>query len=364
MEKIKGPALFLAQFAQDQEPYNSLDSITNWAKQYGFKGVQIPAWDTRFMELDKAVDSQYYRDELLEKCNGLEITEFATHVIGQLVAVHPGSDVLFDSLAPEHLRGHPNDRQAWAVDQMIKAIKVASAMGKTVMPTFPGALLWHTVYPWPQRPKGLVEMGFKELAKRWQPILNAAEEYGVDMAYEIHPAEDLHDGVTFERFLEATGNHPRVHMLYDPSHLVLQGIDYLGYLEVYKEHIKAFHVKDAELIPTARSGVYGGYQDWKDRPGKFRSVGDGQTDFKQIFTKLTKNGFNSWAVLEWEDALKDSVQGAEEGAEFIRKMLITPPTKAFDDFAGGSSNEATNRQILGLTDDEPSTAHAERLTGL
>jgi len=231
---------------------------------------------------------------------------------------------------------------------MIKAMKASHNLGLHVMPTFSGALLWPTVYPWPQRPSGLVELGFQELAKRWQPLLRQAEEHDIDLAYEIHPGEDLHDGVTFERFLEATGNHQRVHLLYDPSHFVLQCLDYIGYLDCYKDHIKAFHVKDAEYHPSPRSGVYGGYQGWKDRPGRFRSPGDGQVDFKRVFSKLTQSGFTGWAVLEWEDPIKDSAQGAREGAVLIRSMLIDTPTHAFDDFAGGQQDEATNRKILGL----------------
>ncbi len=348
MSQIKGPALFLAQFAQDEAPYNTLANIAQWSKEIGFIGVQIPAWDSRFIDLDKAAESKQYCDDLKGQTHGLEITELATHLIGQLIAVHPAFDILFDAFAPAELHNNPKERAQWAEGRMITAIKASRNLGLTVIPTFSGALLWQTVYPWPQRPQGLVELGFKELAQRWQPILNVAEEHGVDLAYEIHPGEDLHDGITFERFLAATGNHPRVHILYDPSHFVMQHLDYIGYLDYYKDHIKAFHVKDAEYNPSARSGVYGGYQEWVDRPGRFRSTGDGQVDFKKVFAKLTQNGYASWAVLEWEDPLKDSVQGAREGAALIKNMLIDTPTHAFDDFAGGQSDDATNRRILGL----------------
>src|SRR6266700_771270 len=347
MSQIKGPAIFLAQFAQDTPPYNNLTNITRWAKDLGYIGIQIPAWDSRFIDLDKAAESKQYCDDLQAQCNGLSITEIATHLLGQLVAVHPAYDILFDSFAPDTLHNNPKARTAWAVDRMTKSIKASRNLGLDVLPTFSGALLWQTMYPWPQRPAGLVEVGFSELAKRWQPLLNVAEEYGVDLAYEIHPGEDLHDGVTFERFLAATGNHPRAHILYDPSHFILQQLDYLGYIDIYKDHIKAFHVKDAEYHPSPRSGVYGGYQDWQDRPGRFRSLGDGQVDFKQVFTKLTQYGYASWAVLEWEDCIKDGEQGAREGATFISSMLIDVPSRAFDDFAGGASDEATNRRILG-----------------
>jgi sugar phosphate isomerase/epimerase len=348
MSLIKGPALFLAQFLGDEPPFDTLENITAWAKSIGFTGVQIPAWDGRVIDVTTAAESKDYCDELKGRCNGLEITELATHLQGQLVAVHPAYDTLFDGFAAPEVRGNPVARTEWAVDQMKKTIKASANLGLTVIPTFSGAFLWPTMYPWPQRPDGLVEEGFKELARRWKPILDYADENGVDLAYEIHPGEDLHDGVTFEMFREATGDHPRANILYDPSHFVLQCMDYIGYISVYAEYIKAFHVKDAEYRPSARSGVYGGYQGWKDRPGRFRSVGDGQVDFKQVFTKMTEIGFDSWAVLEWECCVKDAAQGAKEGAEFIESMLIDVPTKAFDDFAGGEPDEEANRKILGI----------------
>jgi sugar phosphate isomerase/epimerase len=348
MSLIKGPAIFLAQFLGDEPPFDTLENITAWAKSLGFIGVQIPAWDGRVIDIGIAAESKDYCDELKGTCNGLEITELATHLQGQLVAVHPAYDILFDGFAAPEVRGNPSARTEWAVDQMKKTIKASANLGLKAIPTFSGAFLWPTMYPWPQRPAGLVEEGFKELARRWKPILDYAEEYGVDLAYEIHPGEDLHDGVTFERFREATGDHPRANILYDPSHFVLQCLDYVGYISVYAEYIKAFHVKDAEFRPSPRSGVYGGYQGWVDRPGRFRSVGDGQVDFKQVFTKMTEIGFDSWAVLEWECCIKDAAQGAKEGAEFIVSMLIDVPTKAFDDFAGGEADEAANRKILGI----------------
>jgi len=348
MAQIKGPAIFLAQFLDDKAPFNTLESITAWAKSLGFVGVQLPAWDGRVIDLEKAASSKAYCDELKGKCNGLAITELATHLQGQLVAVHPAYDALFDGFAAPSVRGNAKARTEWAVGQLKHAIRASKNLGLTAMPTFSGALLWHTMYPWPQRPAGLVELGFDELARRWTPILDFAEEHGVDLAYEIHPGEDLHDGVTFEMFLDKVGGHRRANMLYDPSHYILQCLDYLEHIDVYHDRIKAFHVKDAEFRPTGRSGVYGGYQDWKNRAGRFRSVGDGQVDFKQVFTKLTQYGYSSWAVLEWECCIKDAAQGAAEGAQFISRMLIDTPQKAFDDFAGGKADEEGNRRILGL----------------
>lgn len=348
MSQIKGPAIFLAQFMGDEAPFNSLPSITEWASDLGYLGVQIPSWDSRLINLKKAAESKTYCDDLKGQCNGLEITELASHLQGQLVAVHPAYNELFDAFAPAEVQGNPAARTKWAVEQVKLCIKASKNLGLTAMPSFTGALLWPTMYPWPQRPAGLVEEGFKELAKRWKPIFDYADKLGVDVAFELHPGEDLHDGETFERLLKATGNHPRLAINYDPSHFVLQCMDYVGFIDAYGPYIKAFHVKDAEFVPSAKAGVYGGYLDWKKRPGRFRSLGDGQVDFAQVFTRLTAVGYSSWAVLEWECCYKDSTQGAAEGAPFIEAHLIDVPKKAFDDFAGAASDVKRNRRILGL----------------
>lgn len=350
MKTIKGPALFLAQFAGDEAPFSSWDSITRWAADCGYKGVQVPSWDGRLIDLDRAAASKDYCDEFkgVAARNGVEVTELSTHLQGQLVAVHPAYDEAFDGFTTQANRGNPKARQAWAVDQVKKALTASQNMGLTAMASFSGALAWPFVYPWPQRPAGLVEAAFDELARRWVPILDHAEECGVDICYEIHPGEDLHDGDSFEMFLERTENHSRACMLYDPSHYVLQCLDYLDNIDIYRDRIRMFHVKDAEFNPTGRKGVYGGFQPWINRAGRFRSLGDGQVDFGAIFSKMAANDFDGWAVVEWECCLKHPEDGAREGAEFVRNHIIRVTDKAFDDFAGGGADDAANRRMLGI----------------
>jgi sugar phosphate isomerase/epimerase len=350
MKTIKGPAIFLAQFLGDKAPFDTLENICKWAKDLGYKGVQIPTWASNYFDLQKAAESKTYADEIKGMVNGmgLEITELSTHLQGQLVAVNPAYDQLFDGFAPEQYRNNPKARQEWAVQQLKYAAKASRNLGINAHATFSGALLWHTVYPWPQRPAGLVETGFTELAKRWLPILDVFEENGVDVCYEIHPGEDLHDGISYEMFLEKVNNHKRANLLYDPSHFVLQCLNYLEYIDIYHERIKMFHVKDAEFNPTGRQGVYGGYQNWVERAGRFRSLGDGQVDFKSIFSKMAQYDFDGWAVLEWECALKHPEDGAREGATFIKDHIIRVTEKAFDDFAGTGADDAFNRGLLGI----------------
>lgn len=346
---MKGPGIFLAQFMSDDAPLNEWNSACSWAAGLGYIGVQVPTWDGRCMDLQKAAESKAYCEELMGQARaaGVEITELSTHLQGQLVAVHPAYASMFQAFAPEDVNT-PEAMHEYGSQQVKWCLKASQNMGLTSMPTFPGALMWHTVYPWPQRPAGLVEEGFKELARRWRPLLDYADECGVDCSFEVHPGEDIHDGASYEEFLQQVDGHARACLLYDPSHFVLQQLDYLEFIDFYHDRIKSFHVKDAEFRPNGRVGIYGGYQSWKNRAGRFRSTGDGEVDFAGIFTQLTKYGYEGWAVLEWECCFKDGQQGAEEGAPFIAAHMIKPAEKAFDDFAGGEIDRTAVRRALGL----------------
>ncbi len=347
---MKGPAIFLAQFIRDEAPFNTLDGICAWAAGHGYKGIQMPTLDPWLINLKKAAESKTYCDELRGKVksHGLEISELSTHLQGQLVAVHPAYDVLFDNFAPAEVKGKPKARTAWAIDQLKLAARASANLGLNAHVTFSGALAWPYVYPWPQRPNGLIEEAFTELSNRWMPILHTFEKHDVDLCFELHPGEDLHDGASFDRFLDQCDEHPRICLNYDPSHFVIQQMDYLQFIDLYEDRIRMFHVKDAEFNPDGTNGVYGGYQDWVDRAGRFRSPGDGEIDFGAIFSKLAQYEYEGWAVLEWECCIKDSEQGAAEGSVFIKNHMINVTQRAFDDFAGGVSDQKTNRKILGL----------------
>lgn len=352
MTTIKGPGIFLAQFMGNDAPFHNLKSICLWAEALGYKAVQIPTWDSRCIDLKLAAESKTYADEIkgiVNEC-GLEVSELSTHLQGQLIAVHPAYDLLFDGFAPEAVKGNSKERTKWAIQQLKYGARASQNLGLSAHATFSGSLLWHTFHPWPQRPAGMVEAGFQELANRWTPLLNYFDECGVDVCYEIHPGEDLFDGITYEMFLKEVNNHSRACLLYDPSHFVLQQLDYIQFIDFYHERIRAFHVKDAEFNPSGKQGTFGGYQSWANRAGRYRSPGDGQVDFKTIFSKLSQYDYKGWAVMEWECCIKNAEDGAKEGAPFISNHIIRVTEKAFDDFASSGTNEQLNRKILGIED--------------
>ncbi|PHN54815.1 AP endonuclease [Pseudomonas sp. ICMP 8385] len=350
MRTLKGPSLHLAQFSAAEPPFNSLENIAQWARAQGFKALQIPAWDSRFFNVELAAQSQAYCDDLkgMLRDHGLQISELTSHMFGQLVAVHPAYDALWDTSIPAPLRGRPQARTEWAIERMKLTITASQRLGLEDLGTFSGALAWPYLFPFPQRPEGLIETAFDELARRWRPLLDLADEKGVNLCYEIHPSEDLHDGTSFERFYERVDQHPRCRILFDPSHFVLQQLDYLSYLDIYQSFIRMFHVKDAEFNATGRQGIYGGYSDWADRAGRFRSLGDGQVDFNGIFSKLAQYNYPGWATLEWECCLKNQEDGAREGVALINRHIIKVTDRAFDDFAGAPVDQRQIQAMLGL----------------
>jgi sugar phosphate isomerase/epimerase len=350
MRTVKGPSVFLAQFVQDCPPYNSLTGLAEWAADKGFIAVQMPTNLPKIFDLAMAAKSQMYCDDVREKIarHGIEISELSTHLQGQCMAIHPAYETMLASFIPMHLRGNRQQQSEWASKQLSMAARASARLNLKACATFSGSLAWPYLYPWPQRPAGLIDTAFKELARRWHPVLDVYETYGIDLCFELHPGEDLFDGLSFERFLKWVNHHPRCHILYDPSHFILQQLDYLQFIDIYHERIRMFHVKDAEFKPNGKAGVYGGYADWIDRPGRFRSVGDGQIDFKAIFSKLSQYDYNGWAVLEWECCLKHSEVGALEGAEFIRKHIITTSKRLFDDFASSNIDSQQLHSMFGL----------------
>jgi sugar phosphate isomerase/epimerase len=211
MKTIKGPGIYLAQFARDTAPHDTLAGMADWAFKLGYLGLQLPTNTAQFIDLARAAESHTYCDEIRGTCAeyGVQITDLSLHLQGQLVAVHPVYDRLMDGFAPPEVHGDAPARQAWAVEQLKLGATASRNLGLKTVGVLSGSLLWPFLYPFPQRPPGLVDEGFAELARRWKPILDAYDQAGVDLCFELHPTSDLHDGCTWEMFLDAVDRHPR-----------------------------------------------------------------------------------------------------------------------------------------------------------
>lgn len=350
VSQIEGPGLMLSQFIGETAPFNSLEGIARWAHGLGFRGLQVPVHDPGILDVAALAQSAAKARDTVARLAGIGmvISELAAHRAGHLMAVNPAFDQIADAFSPKAHHGNPAGRQADAERTMFLAIQAAKNLGVHKLVTFSGALVWPFFYPWPPPPAGLIERGFDELAARWRPVVEHAADHGVDLLFELHPGEDVHDGVTFAMFLERLQGHSAVKILFDPSHMLVQHMDYLGFIDHWAPRIGGFHVKDAEFIKSAQSGVYGGFAEWRDRPGRFRSPGDGQVDFKGIFSRLAHAGYAGWAVLEWECALKSPEQGAREGAAFIRDHIIQPSSRIFDAALRRPADRALLDSILGI----------------
>jgi hypothetical protein len=250
MKTIKGPGIFLAQFAGDAAPFNTLEGMAAGRRDWALPGFRFRAGTGGCSILKLAAESQAIATRCLAWPQaGLAVTELSTHLQGQLVA----------SIRPSTCCSRALRRQSWPATRRRARPGLCSSCCGRQRPAATGierardffrragvAVLLSLA----AAAAGLIDEAFKELGARWLPILQAFDEAGVDVCFELHPGEDLHDGVTFERFLGAVGDHPRANILYDPSHMILQQMDYLAFLDIYHDRVRAFHVKDAEFRPA------------------------------------------------------------------------------------------------------------------
>lgn len=251
---VKGPAVFLAQ-GYGKANWKTLKECATTAASLDYKGLQAHLWNGGPVDLELAAGSKAYCEDLqaIASGAGCPIVELANHCDWQLVRCAPAYLKLHQWPAPEHLHGNATALAEWASTRAKMSVAAARNFGFDRVGGFSGTSIFHLVYPWPQRPKGLVEAAFRALAKAWLPIFDYAEKLGVDVCFELHPGEDLMDGDTFNQFLSYIKHHSRCNILLDLSHMVLGGMTnrhMLGFISTNKDRIRMFHVKDGEFIPT------------------------------------------------------------------------------------------------------------------
>jgi len=309
-----------------------LDVLAEKAKGFGYDGLELACWGDHF-EVDKAeADPAGYaadRQSLLANY-GLNVWAISTHLAGQLVC--DPNDFRTDGFAPEDLHGKPDEKRAWAVEQVKHAAHGAKALGVDVVNGFTGSSIWHLLYSFPPYNFAVIDEGYEYFAEMWGPIFDEYQENGIKFALEVHPTEIAFDIVTSKRALEAVDNHPAFGFNFDPSHLIWQGVDPVKFIRAFPDRIFHVHMKDAAVNLDGESSILASHLPFGDhrRGWDFRSLGHGQVNFDPIIRALNDIGYEGPLSVEWEDSGMDREFGAREACEFVKKVDFKPSTVAFD----------------------------------
>jgi sugar phosphate isomerase/epimerase len=318
--------LFTGQWA-DLPVADLADKAASW----GYDGLELACWGDHFDPQKGAEDINYCNDHLamLEK-KGIKVWAISNHLAGQLVC--DLNDSRSDMFAPAELAGDAEGKREWAIEQMKCSAKAAKNLGLKVVNGFTGSSIWHCLYSFPPVSKEMIDEGFKDFAKLWNPILDVFKDCGVKFALEVHPTEIAFDIVTAKRALEAIDNRPEFGFNFDPSHLLWQGMNPAKFIQEFPDRIYHVHMKDAAVTLDGRSGILSSHLDF-GQPGRgwdFRSLGHGQVDFEEIIRELNRIGYNGPLSVEWEDCGMEREYGAKEACEFVRKKDFVPSNVQFD----------------------------------
>jgi sugar phosphate isomerase/epimerase len=307
-----------------------LETLAEKAAAWGYDGLELACWGDHF-EVAKAEDPKYLagRKALLAK-HGLVCQALGSHLVGQLVLDR--SDARSDAWVPANVRGDAEAKSAWAADEMKRTARAAAALGVGVVTGFVGSSIWPLWYSFPPVSEADVAAGFRLLADRWNPILDAFGSAGVKFALEVHPTEIAFDLYSAERALQALERRPEFGFNFDPSHLVWQGIDPVRFIHAFPDRIYHVHIKDVAVRLDGASGILGSHLPFGDRRRgwDFRSPGRGDVDFEAIIRALNDVGYSGPLSVEWEDSGMEREYGAADALQFLARLDFAPSGVKFD----------------------------------
>ena len=309
----------------------SLAELAKKAKSWGYDGLELACWGDHF-EVDQALSDASYCDkkrELLAK-NGLNVWAISTHLVGQCVC--DPNDYRTDDWVPAKYRGKPEEKRAWAIEEVMRTAHAAKRLGVSVVNGFTGSSIWHLIYSFPPIPPQAIEEGFQFFAAKWNPILDEFGKVGVKFALEVHPTEIAFDLHSARRALETLKYRKEFGFNFDPSHLQWQGVDLVRFIIAFPDRIFHMHMKDAKVMLDGDSGIISSYLPFGDarRGWDFRSLGRGDVDFEAIIRALNRINYQGPLSVEWEDSGMDREHGAKEACEFVRTVDFKPSGRAFD----------------------------------
>ncbi|MFA7107798.1 MAG: sugar phosphate isomerase/epimerase family protein [Sphaerochaetaceae bacterium] len=308
----------------------SLEELCKKASEMGYDGLEL-ATHAHF-DVQKALkDESYipYVHSILKKYN-LTCQAISAHLTGQCVC--DIWDERLDNFAPKELAGKPKEIQEWGIQEMKDTAVAAHKFGVRIITGFTGSPIWARWYSYPQTSKKMIEEGYKKVYDLWTPIFDVFDREGIKFALEVHPSEIAFDWYTTEKLLDLFNWRETLGINFDPSHLVWQGVDEVGFLRDFAKRIYHVHMKDVKMLKNGRAGILGSFLDFGDtrRAWNFVSLGHGDVDFDGIIRVLNETGYEGPLSVEWEDSGMTRELGAKESLEYTRKINFSKSEVAFD----------------------------------
>jgi sugar phosphate isomerase/epimerase len=311
-----------------------LEEICQHVREWGYDGLELACSGDHF-NVQRALTEDGYlagRHELLAKYD-LKCWAISNHLVGQAVCDYP-IDARHQAIVPARIwgDGEPEGVRQRAAAEMADTARAAAAFGVDTVIGFTGSSIWYTVAMFPPVPESMIDEGYADFARRWNPILDVFDAEGVRFAHEVHPSEIAYDFWTTHRALQAVDHRPAFGLNFDPSHFVWQDLDPIAFLDEYRMRIYHVDCKEARTRLDGRSGRLGSHLPWGDphRGWDFVSAGRGDIRWEDIFRMLNSIGYSGPISIEWEDAGMDRLTGAAEAITFLRRFDFDPPQAAFD----------------------------------
>ncbi len=312
----------------------TLEDLAQKVSEWGFDGLELACWGDHF-EVDKALEDDGYvqsRWDILNKY-GLKCFAISTHLVGQCVCDDP-IDNRHKAILPPRIwgDGDPEGVRQRAADEVKNTARAARLFGVDIVNGFTGSSVWSKIYFFPPTGQADIDVGYKDFADRWLPIMEVFKEEGVKFGLEVHPTEIAYDIITARRALDAVDNHPNFGFNFDPSHFIHQFIDPVFFVEEFGDRIFHMHVKDSRVQLNGRNSILSSHLDFGDprRGWDFVSPGRGDVKWDRIIRALNRIGYQGPLSIEWEDSGMDREWGAPEALKMVRGQDFAPSEMAFD----------------------------------
>lgn len=308
--------------------------VCKLASQWGYDGLEVASSGDHLDVFRAATDDDYVAQfrNTIDKY-GLQVYAISNHSTGQCVCDDPIDFRHRDLLSARTWGdGDPEGVRQRAAEEMKITATAARRVGAKVVTGFSGSKIWKYVAMYPPVDALVIQDGYDDFARRWNPIMDAFEDEGVKFALEVHPSEIAYDYWTTKATLDAVGRREAFGLNWDPSHMIWQGLDPAVFLADFADRIYHVHCKDTKTHFDGRNGRLSSHLPWGDvrRGWDFISAGLGDADFESYFRTLNQIGYQGPVSVEWEDPGMNRLSGAPLALKYAREHLFDLPETSFD----------------------------------